>query len=97
MQRLLTALLTLAICASASAATDKVVHVYNWNDYIDPQVLADFEKLTGIRVDYQTFSSAEELKATLASGKSFDVIAPSNDYLPQLIKEQRLQPLDKAR
>ncbi len=98
MQRTLVATFIALIGATAAAAEpDKVLHVYNWNDYIDPQVLADFERESGIHVDYQTFSSSEELKETLASGKSFDLIAPSNDDLPELIRDGKLQMLDKAR
>lgn len=97
MQRTLAAALLALISGLSHAADDKVIQVYNWNDYIAPQVLADFEKKTGIRVDYQTFSTTEELNDSLASGKRFDIIVPSNDGLPGLIKEGKIQPLDKAK
>ncbi|MDA7087535.1 polyamine ABC transporter substrate-binding protein [Pseudomonas sp. SA3-5] len=70
------------------------LRVYNWNDYIAPQVLKDFEAETGIRVDYHTFSSAEEMQAALDGSEAIDIIVPSHNDLPRLIKDGLLQPLD---
>ena len=92
MRRLLAPLLLL-LCPSLSQAED-VIQVWNWNDYIAPQVLKDFEKDTGIRVEYRTFSTAEELDQALQSDAVIDVAVPSHDTLPTLIKAGRLQPLD---
>lgn len=78
------------------ASAEEVIRVYNWNDYIAPQVIKDFEAKTGIRVDYQTFSTAEELEQVLASGEAIDVAVPSHDTLPALIRNGTLQPLDFA-
>ncbi len=99
MPRFLAALLfagsSMLLASPAVQAEDLVV--YNWNDYIAPQVLADFEKQTGIHVDYHTYSTAEELEKALASGDSIDIAVPSHDTLPALIKAGRLQPLDMTR
>jgi spermidine/putrescine-binding protein len=78
------------------AQADEVISVYNWNDYIAPQVLADFEQETGIRVDYHTFGTVEELKNLLASGEPIDVAVPSYELLPQLIKDGGILPLDAS-
>lgn len=80
--------------ASGFASAADSIRVYNWNDYIAPQVLADFTKATGIDVDYHTYSSAEELDKALKSGESIDVAVPSHNDLPRLIKDGALQPLD---
>ncbi|RCI72552.1 transcriptional regulator CynR, partial [Pseudomonas aeruginosa] len=66
----------------------------NWNDYIDPQVLESFQKDTGIRVEYHTFATAEELDKALRSGEAIDVAVPSHDTLPALLKDNLLRPLD---
>lgn len=92
MPRLLASLLFALTPLLASA--EEVIRVYNWNDYIAPQVLKDFESETGIRVEYRTFSTAEELDAVLASGEVIDVAVPSHDALPAMIKNGTLQPLD---
>ncbi|MGE0063327.1 MAG: spermidine/putrescine ABC transporter substrate-binding protein PotF, partial [Xanthobacteraceae bacterium] len=41
----------------ALAQSERVVNVYNWSDYIDPQVIEEFTKETGIKVRYDTFDS----------------------------------------
>src|SRR3990167_9043828 len=71
-----------------------LLRVFNWNDYIAPQVLKSFEAETGIRVEYRTFSSAEEMHAALAGSEPIDIIVPSHNDLPRLIKDGLLQPLD---
>lgn len=68
--------------------------VWNWNDYIAPQILVDFEKETGTPVEYRTFSSMSELEQALQSGEPIDIAVPSHDRLPLLIKAGRLQPLN---
>ncbi|MBD9483432.1 polyamine ABC transporter substrate-binding protein [Pseudomonas sp. PDM14] len=87
--------LLLAVFPGLSMAES--IRVYNWNDYIAQQTLADFTKATGIDVEYRTYSSAEELDAALASGENIDIAVPSHNDLPRLIKDGRLQPLDLSR
>ncbi|MBB2496970.1 polyamine ABC transporter substrate-binding protein [Aquipseudomonas ullengensis] len=87
----------LLVLAPGLAAAADTIRVYNWNDYIAPQVLADFTKATGIEVDYHTYSSAEELDKALKSGENIDIAVPSHNDLPRLIREGALQPLDFAR
>ena len=79
------------------------VNVYNWGEYIavdegDPDgydVNKEFEKLTGIKVNYTNFASNEELYAKLKSGGSqYDVIIPSDYMLSRLIRENMLEKID---
>lgn len=80
------------------AADDKVVHIYNWSDYIDESVLKDFEKETGIKVVYDVFDSNEMLESKLMAGKSgFDIVVPTDKFLARQIKAERFQKLDKAK
>lgn len=88
--------LLLTLAPGLAAAADSI-RVYNWNDYIAPQVLADFTKATGIAVEYHTYASAEELDKILASGESIDIAVPSQNVLPPLIKAGLVQPLDMSR
>jgi putrescine transport system substrate-binding protein len=90
MRKLLMALAILPLLAQA----EDVLHVYNWEDYIDPQVIADFQKETGVRVDYHTFSTSEEMYKVLESDVPVDIFAPSHDELNRLIREKKLQKLD---
>lgn len=88
--------LLLALSPGIAAAAD-TIRVYNWNDYIAPQVIEDFTKSTGIQVEYRTYASAEELNKILANGEAIDIAVPSQNDLPPLIKKGLLQPLDLSR
>lgn len=80
---------------SSLAQAQEVLRVYNWIDYIDPQVVADFERTTGIKVDYQQFTASRELLEGLERGERFDVIIPTSDsVLIQLLQDRHLQPVD---
>ena len=92
--------LSLSIAAQAMAATSvveqqKVLNVYNWSDYIAPDTVANFEKETGIKVQYDVFDSNEVLEAKLLSGNTgYDIVAPSVDFVPKQIKAGVYQKLD---
>lgn len=80
---------------------EKVVNVYNWGEYIAPgddggmDVLAEFEKTTGIKVNYTTFETNEELYNVLKnSNSSYDVIIPSDYMIARLQREGMLEKLD---
>ncbi len=102
MHRLLiiTALLA-AVCAGVSAvspAQERVVNVYNWSDYIDPVVLDEFNKETGIGVRYDTFDANETLETKLLAGNSgYDVVVPTGYFLQRQIKAGVFQKLDKSK
>lgn len=77
------------------------LNVYNWGEYISNgsddsvDVVAAFEKLTGIKVNYTTFDSNESLYAKLKSGAAnYDVIIPSDYMVAKMISEGMLRPLD---
>ncbi len=93
MQRLLLPL-GLLLCSSLASAQE-LLRVWNWNDYIAPQVISDFEAETGIKVEYQTYSSAEQLNELLQSDTPIDVAVPSQNALPVLIRKKLLQPLQR--
>ena len=85
-----------ATCAAAQNA--RVVNVYNWSDYIDPAVLGDFTKETGIKVQYDTFDANETLETKLLAGKSgYDVVVPTAYFLERQIKAGVFQKLDKSK
>jgi putrescine transport system substrate-binding protein len=82
----------------AAQAEEKVLHVYNWSDYIAEDTIANFEKDTGIKVVYDVFDSNETLEAKLLSGGSgYDIVVPSNQFLAKQIKAGVFQKLDKAK
>ncbi len=87
-----------AVPAPVAAQAERVVNVYNWSDYIDPAVLAEFTKQTGIRVQYDTFDANETLETKLLAGKSgYDVVVPTAYFLERQIRAGVFQKLDKNR
>ena len=75
----------------------QIVNVLNWSAYIPDEVIRDFENEYGIRVNYGTYSSNEELLAKITNSKkgTYDVIFPS-DYMIELMIERKLiQRMDK--
>jgi len=81
-----------------TAQKERVVNFYNWSDYIDPTVLDDFSKKTGIKVRYDTFDSNDTLEAKLLAGKSgYDVVVPTGYFLARQIAAGIFQKLDKGK
>ncbi|MEQ9727961.1 extracellular solute-binding protein [Pseudomonas sp. WHRI 8822A] len=87
----------LALLACSSAHAQPVLRFLNWQDYFDSAVIEDFQQSTGIRVEYQGFTTAEELMQAMQSGKAYDVIVPSHFMLKELAGSGRLAPLDTSR
>lgn len=77
-------------------ANDNVVNVYIWATYIPDSVFRRFERETGIRVNYSTYTSNEALYAKLKANpfSDYDVIMPSTYFLDRLIKQDMLRKID---
>lgn len=64
--------------ASTSAFAEERLSLYNWGDYINPEVLARFTEETGIKVSLDTYGSNEEMLAKIQAGASgYDIVFPS--------------------
>lgn len=95
--RLVVALLAL-LTATAAPAQEKVVKVYNWSDYIDPQILEDFTKETGIKVVYDVYDSNDVLETKLLAGSTgYDLVVPTGTFLARQIQAGVFQELDKSK
>src|SRR5262245_20742250 len=82
----------------AAETQRRTVNVYNWSDYIDPSVIGDFTKATGIAVRYDTFDSNDVLEAKLLAGRTgYDVVAPTAYFLERQIKAGVFARLDKPK
>ena len=97
---LLVALMVGALSACALAEADKPfagteIKVYNWEEYIDREVLSIFEEETGIKVNYVTFPGNEDMYTRLSSGAEvYDVVIPSEYMVERLIKEDLIAALN---
>jgi putrescine transport system substrate-binding protein len=86
-----------AASGGGAVAEDKVLNVYNWSDYIEPKVIEDFQKETGIQVRYDVFDSNEVLETKLLTGNSgYDLVVPSAYFLERQIKAGVFRELDKS-
>ena len=105
MKKLIAVLTALALAAlpllafgegSAEDFGGATLNVYNWGEYIDKEVLRSFEKQYNCKVNYKTFESNEALYTNIIGGDDpWDILVPSDYMIERLIREKRLQPLDR--
>lgn len=97
MKRWILTLAVLLVPALVMAGSGKV-YVYNWTEYMPDEVLAKFEKETGIKVNYTTYESNEAMyaKLKLVGGAGYDVVFPSTYFVSKMVREKMLLPLSKA-
>ena len=87
-----------ASAPAAEPAEEKVLNVYNWPDYISKDLIANFEKESGIKVNYQTFENNEALQAKLVAGNSgYDLVVPGAVFVKAQIDGGLLAKLDKSK
>jgi putrescine transport system substrate-binding protein len=79
-------------------AEEKVLNIYHWPDYIAKDMVANFEKESGIKVNYQTFENNEALQAKLVAGNSgYDLVVPGAVFVKGQIDGGLLAKLDKSK
>lgn len=75
--------------------TDNVLYVYNWGEYMEPEVLALFEEETGIKVIYEEYDTNETMLPKIKSGAiSYDLVFPSDYMVQRMIQEDLLAPIN---
>lgn len=85
-----TTVITLTGCGSGV-----VLNVFNWGEYMDETLIDEFEERTGIKVNYKTYATNEELLAKMeAGGSSYDVVFPSDYAISEMIKRDMLLPIN---
>jgi spermidine/putrescine transport system substrate-binding protein/spermidine/putrescine transport system permease protein len=97
-------IITALVCAvfitlgGNSFAQSKSLNLFCWSEYIPQGVLDGFTKETGIKVNYETYGSNEEMLAKLLPSKGkYDLIVPSEYVVEALIKRNKLEPLDMSK
>ena len=93
-------LLILFMCTSCTKnSSDRVVNILNWSSYIPGSVILDFERETGINVNYGTYSSNEEClaKVSVAKEGTYDLIFPSDYMVEIMINRGLIEEIDKSR
>lgn len=94
----LASIITTAMVGCGSSEPNTKVVVYNWGDYIDPEVNALFTEETGIKVVYSEFASNEEMYASVEPGNvHYDVLFPSDYMIEKMINNDLLMPIDYSK
>ena len=74
------------------------ITVYNWGEYIDPDLIKQFEQETGIKVIYETFDSNEGMMGKIEQGgTSYDITAPSEYMVEMMAENNLLLPIDYSK
>jgi spermidine/putrescine transport system substrate-binding protein len=90
--------LTSYLNSSEGYSGDNTLTIYNWGDYVDPELLDRFEEETGIKVIYQTFDSNEAMMTKIEQGgTTFDVSIPSEYAISKMKEEGVLLRLDHSK
>jgi len=102
MRRVLPAAIIVAIAvggifysSQSGSTSDNQVIVYNWGEYMDPDVITQFEEETGIHVVYEEFETNEIMYPKIKSQSiAYDVVCPSDYMIQRMIENDLLAPLD---
>ena len=89
---LLACLALLPVCSLA----DGTLNVLNYGEYIDEQVLRNFEKEFGVKINYAFNDTPEAMYTKLQTGVSYDVVVTSDYMIDRLIREKKIMALDKS-
>ncbi|MBI2839041.1 MAG: extracellular solute-binding protein [Acidobacteria bacterium] len=77
------------------ASNREQLNIFNWTEYMPRTVVEEFSRRTGIKVNYDTYSSNEEMLAKLQAGASgYDLIVASDYYVQILVKRNLIEQLD---
>ena len=72
-----------------------VLYIFNWSDYIDPELIEEFEQQNKCTIKYSTYDSNENmLTKIMSSRESFDLVFPSGDHITIMRDSNLLEPLD---
>lgn len=87
------------LLAGGVQAEEGKLYLFNWTEYMDPEIIDAFEKEYDVEVVQNYFNSLPEMLAKLNAGgvSQYDIIVPSNYYVPRLIETGLVQPLDHSK
>lgn len=92
---LMLSLVVLSAVLTGCGKEKPTLYVYNWGDYIDEEILGEFEKEFGMKIVYDTFSTNEDMYVKIKSGgSSYDLIFPSDYMLTRMLEENMLEKID---
>jgi len=91
------AVLSALVLSAVVSCGGPKLKIYNWTYYTPDSIIEKFEKEYGVRVIYDEFASNEDMFAKIkAGGASYDIIFPSGEFVPIMIRENMLEKIDKS-
>ncbi len=92
---LILAMVLIALVLSACSQRERL-YVLNWGEYMNPDLIREFEKEHNVRVVYEEVGSNEEMEIKLKQGiTNYDIMIPSEYMIDKLFQENLLQPINK--
>ncbi len=89
-------LLLSSFILSACGNSKEEVNLFIWSEYMPESVIKQFEEETGIKVNYGTFSSNEEMISKISAGTTAYDLTLASDYIVDIMEKQKLmEPLNK--
>ncbi|MBO0420632.1 ABC transporter substrate-binding protein [Vagococcus fluvialis] len=84
--------------ADKDTSSNNTLVIFNWGEYIDPELMKAFEKESGYHVVYSTFDSNEAMQSKIMQGGTrYDLVFPSESAVPKMLEENLLLPLDHSK
>ena len=84
--------------SSQGYTSGNTLTIFNWGDYIDEDLIKQFEEETGIKVIYETFDSNEAMLTKIEQGgTAYDIAVPSEYIIDKMIQEDLLLPIDHSK
>jgi len=100
MKRLLTVVLIVVVLfclLSCQGRQRQVLYVFNWTDYIAPELIRKFERRYNVRIVYDTYNSNENMLTKLMTTRAaYDIIVPSGDHVSMMVEMGLLAEIDKS-
>ncbi len=98
MKKVLILIIILIIVSCSSQKKQNVLNILNWAEYIDENLLAQFEKEHNVKINYDCFNNTEEMMAKFNSTKNYyDIIVPSEYLIGDLRDENKIELLDHSK
>jgi spermidine/putrescine transport system substrate-binding protein len=96
---LTTAAVLVGVAGTAAAQEQRKLYLFNWSQYMDPEIISQFEEKFDVDVVENFFNSNAEMFAKLRAGgaSQYDVVMPSNYFIPRLAETGLIQPLDHSK
>ncbi|MDR3476941.1 MAG: spermidine/putrescine ABC transporter substrate-binding protein [Gammaproteobacteria bacterium] len=90
---------TSSLIGSVAFANENTLNIYTWSGVIPDFIIRQFEKETGIKVNFSTYDSNEIMYAKLKADKnpSYDIVEPSSYYIDRMRRQDMLETLDKTK